>query len=1436
MAGPSRYNRKLKAKNDRKKARASRGGRTPSEAALGRSMAAAGRKVSRSNRRATAPRTTPKFGPERKPSTRTFSGGRSPRRARRTSSTRLTQSPASRRNPPRAADGGGLDDIVDRAVEIATTPIAPITGDLSLGERAELATTAVPGVGWVSKASKVPKVAGAVKKVLGIGSKTKKPKPILPKPPKSKPKPTPKKRKARRKNKPKGRTKAGNAARTVGGVVARTPKRNPIITAAGAAVAADEAGIGGEVTRRAADSTRGVIDALNPVNEDGKVDVKLWSGADSKDSPLGRTTETTLRAVPGAIAGLAQIPAAAGETIYRGVRRGAAEAGKATNSPLLETVGEDYTGEEIASPVADTAKEIGRGAYEMGKPFVEGDREGVNRVVQEELGFAPAVLAPRTLRTARRSKAYQETRGVARDAVTRRRERKQQEARATKEREDAQLGQSDVVVPPNRRPDTQSRRGDEYIFQALGRLIENRRTARREKRGGELGLRPVNRETEAMVRDIYGSLAKVKRPKGMSRGEFREMIAATLAVAVQQPITAGRQAASLAYLDRLLKRQTKTDEPSVEGAIYDRKVVEFLKRNPSIIDDPAFVEAVQKTVAYTRDGTRRNKGEYGGQRARYEPAADVYGIALPEVRLAQGVTVGGRTVRFKDMKPETRERWEAQAKNYSIRVRQINEELKGLPAGSPRARALTERRDVLNERGDKLRNKLRDYRAAYSKAEQDFVDETRAAIQRDGLDPDNIGYVGDAKRPGASEMSKAGIENFYRGNVIADQRRSGSLRRQNRADRSGDTLVGQTLMRPRLMEAVNKMTRGFFTRNAVRIKTSRGNSIYATSKEWQAAAARGEIPVGTVLVHSQFVKGAFRGRMAQSDARKFEVDENGIPKTYTVDDARKNITDRNADPGQKYVAVDKKAWDEFMYQIGGPRGTARRVASRANRLTSTGILGYNPSWAAAQIFAEGLPALAAIGLGPGAWRAVLEGGRAYKRMNPKERAQIDAVTGSAGGTLRQFGNIRNRYGELDYDLVRMPVSVKNSKVYRKLSRRRPNSADMDDMVSGISGRALRELKEAAKGRSLNEFVLWFGGKYRRAVFSAEVYRRQQRGLTGLARATLKMRSIDQKMRGMSTKQAQLYIARNPKEAARLADYMEDVMGNWTALSKTEGALAPFVAFYPYLRYSLRWTFYGFPVRHPIKASILYFLAQQNANQLEKMLGEKPAVFLDYAFPVITVDGEQRDVPGGARFSPALSVLAESVGLDDPARLGGVLNPAIAALDRARTGTDPFTGEREAYGFLDQTLLGLSAFAYMVAPVRWSDQLIDGGKQEGGGTVNRFTPRKDYSGGPFSRESVIGGEPSDTSREFRDADPTNQINDPLDLLGSRSSLNILRSRSAKDARRLNQLRRDLEEGSSGGSSSSSRPTDSRGIFYGSGSSNTGSKKKPRPKTSYEIFAD
>src|SRR5262245_20085790 len=99
--------------------------------------------------------------------------------------------------------------------------------------------------------------------------------------------------------------------------------------------------------------------------------------------------------------------------------------------------------------------------------------------------------------------------------------------------------------------------------------------------------------------------------------------------------------------------------------------------------------------------------------------------------------------------------------------------------------------------------------------------------------------------------------------------------------------------------------------------------------------------------------------------------------------------------------------------------------------------------------------------------------------------------------------------------------------------------------------------------------------------------------------------MSKEMEGMTGPQRLAYMAENPKLLAKHLDYLDDVMGNWQAFGRFEKAFAPALVFYPFLRMSLRWTFNAYPKNHPIKAQLLYMLAQQNANDLEKLFQGKP---------------------------------------------------------------------------------------------------------------------------------------------------------------------------------------------------------------------------------------
>ena len=1394
MPGPSRYNRKLKAKNDRKRARASRGGRTPSEAALGRSMAAAGNRVSRSNRRATAP-----------PSTRTFKSERKPVRARRTrprpgglegTINNLLSEAEDRVDDAERLVSGGAKAVA----KVATTPIAPTTANLSLGERAELSTFAIPGVGVASKASKVPKVVGAAKKVLGIGSK-KKPKPILPKPPKARPKPKPKKRKGRQKPEP---SKPRKVAKRVGKTVANTPKRNPIITAGAAAVAADEAGVGGEVTRRAANTTRGVVDSLNPMNAEGKFD-PFWFGPDSKDSPLGRTTGTTFRAIPGAIAGLGKGVGAVANTGYRGIRRGAYEAGELTGSPLLENVGADYTGEEIADPVANTAKETAEGLKEMAKPFVEGDREGVKRAMETQIGLAPAVLTPRFLRATRRSKPYQEGRGVLRDAASDRRNRRRREKVEERRRQSEADETVTTPAPKGATRDSRSRREDEYVFQGLGRKIESRRIRKEQARRWDRMSRADQREAMYMTRDLIRSLSKARKMGGRKRSKaFAADLAAVLQVVAQQSLS--RNPARARYeLERLLTQIEKPGEgtPNLTGRVGDRQAIRALLDNPEIFESDVFWNTVDRFKGFTRAGTERSKGEGGGQRARYEAPANRMGIPLPEtVVVERGIRVPGKGVVKDDISPDQDARLTADATKLRAEARELDTRARELDPADPRAVELIRQSAAKTKEATEKIRRRDAAREARQIAEKDFVNKTRSALLLRGQDPEP-GYVRDAARPeigqdNASLVTKAGIP--VPKDVRAEQRRTGELRRSGLADRAVDTMTSQTLLRPRLITSINQYTRDTIKKYHLKIRGKNGRpSMVNTSEEIAAAVTRGEVPPGFVAVHNQFWRAAVRSKDAEFDDQRLEaLYDDGLNPIVGADDLKLAEKGGQLKSGHKYILVNRAAWEERTGQLRGLDNDILRFAARTNRIASTGILGYNPSWALAQQFAEGLPAALAIGVSPGAWDYVLRAERAYQNMTPDQRAVIDAVSGSAGGTLRSTGNL-GRGGMPDQDLVRMPAWVRETPVYQKLKRRGANEQDIQDFNLGFNERGWAAMKDLAKGRGLNEIVLYTGGIYRRGVMNAEIYRRRRKAILGLAKASTAMRDIDKKLSKMDAKDAQLYLARNPKQAERLADYMEDVMGNWTSLTTREAAIAPFTAFYPYLRYSLRWTFYGFPVRHPVKASILYFLAQQNANELEEFLGGKPESWLEYAFPVVTLDeGEKVRLKGASRFQPALSAIVEAIGTDKFERLLGVANPFLATALEAPLGFDSFRGETSAYGALDRALLGLAGLASMLAPIRWGDNMVPPGvfgTGWPGGTTSAITPQKDYAKPRKSDVPLLDGVPlrSGASKAFRKADPNAYAKNFLELISSRSSFNVLAPQNQRNARRERRLARAFNRG-------------------------------------------
>jgi len=1312
MAGPSRYNRQLKAKNDRKKARASRGGRTPSEAALGRSMAAGGNRVSPTNRRATAP-----------PSTRTFS---TPRKAKRTPSTQLTQRPASRRNPPKKADGGGLDEIVDRAVEIATTPVAPVTGNLSLGERAELASTTVPGFGWVSKASKVPKVVGAAKKVLGIGSKTKKPKPILPKPPKTKPKPAPKKRKARRKEKPKRRTKAGNAARTVGGVVARTPKRNPIITAAGATVVADKAGVGGGVTEQVSKDVRGAAEAFAPKN-------------------IGKTAETTARSIPGILAGVTAPIVATGQSLGRATQSAISQ----SPDPVARRFGNDYTGKEIASPVVDTTKEAVKETKAMLKPFVSGSKEDVTKAVRDDIGAAVLVAAPKTVQLARRNPATLKAKQKVRETVSERRDRK------------------DVEKPEKAKPRVKDKRdGGEFVIRPLGRKINNRRerieASRQVTRTRARGTNLASREVRVINKFVRAIAAPGKNTK-----KFRKSARDAIATVAVYGISRDPRRAMVQMREAEAKLAPPTKPvPGKPAPVTDRTNFDFLRNNPEVLRDPNFWKAVDTYKA------AQKKIETSDVK-KWLAVGATYGIRSVDDRLSDGVTVAGRKITTKYYDPDTVAKKQLRVKKLRQSQRYWERQAKAAAPDSPKQQAALKAAAREKQKADKLRDELRDFNLAVRKAKSDFVNETRTIAGFKGVE--EPAYVKSVRSMDESLVS----EPRFQGNRMASKqyRDLDKVRRAGTADRSFETLARGSVLEPRMVRLVHNMVGRFVAERAIPVATAQGSRRYLTSSEIRAAIARNELdPKQHAVLHSQHFRRAIEDRRVNAKDGEYGMvsDLADFPKLAA------DMKDRGLDRGQKYVVLNRAAARELAEQFDGKDG----LMAKANRNFSRVILGYNPSWAAAQLLAEGVPAAVAIGANPARYARIAKARRDMKKESPETQAAWDSLAGQTAGTLA--------FPKPGLDTRGRDVSFASA-------------------VTAPS-RTKTFLTSVAKGEALGKFDRWKGGGIRKAVVAAQVDKEFNGFMRGLSGATKLDEQIRRQMKGKTLAQQQAIVAKNPQLARRYERYLDDVMGNWRAITSLERGPASLTAFYPFVRYSITTAFWRFPKRHPIKSSILYFFAQQNANQLEKLVDGEPLDWLDYAFPVITADGKGQVAPSAARYAPALSAVVESIGKGEIRRVLSGINPAAGAVLQTIQGQDSFTGQTVAESPEEHLLLGLAALASMVAPVRTLDDFFnpDGDKKF---LPRGFRPRRVYGEGD---QTKIGGR-SETSKALRDLDPGRRARGIINVLGLQSGEDFKESRKIINA--LERGEYSKLPGSASQKKARRKPTSSSGgsIFGGSSSS-------------------
>jgi hypothetical protein len=442
--------------------------------------------------------------------------------------------------------------------------------------------------------------------------------------------------------------------------------------------------------------------------------------------------------------------------------------------------------------------------------------------------------------------------------------------------------------------------------------------------------------------------------------------------------------------------------------------------------------------------------------------------------------------------------------------------------------------------------------------------------------------------------------------------------------------------------------------------------------------------------------------------------------------ARKDAGDPSA-KGKVGGFVTEGKLAEFLRQHHRQEGRTGKRLGQSQRLASTAILGYNPSWMLAQPVAEFAQALAAVGP-----INMLRGLYNYRKMDKKAQQDLDSILSTPG-----LGHTR------DVGIAYTSVGPATSKLGQAMKR-----SSTGNIVHALaSGRAVRGV-DAKKALMI-----------RRAAATAKMtkeFDKMRFGLGGIMKH-------EKALKGKTRAQAMAWYAKHPEKRKELDNYMSDVMGNWDALTDFERSLSHYVTFYPFVRMSVAWTLSTFPKAHPLRAAALHFLAQQNAEKLEQTVGS-PSFFTGWASaPLYSGRGENLGEPSSLiplhRMAPGSNTLVEALGGDaSPRDFLRAVNPFLGMLASGVGGYDQMTGRNllPQYAKVSVTDMAKNLAGQglnMVGVLRIANEIVgkDTIKKVGGRPVTGTQELFDILAGDKILRSIVPFVPNKTSKERQKAE-------------------------------------------------------------------------------------
>jgi hypothetical protein len=545
--------------------------------------------------------------------------------------------------------------------------------------------------------------------------------------------------------------------------------------------------------------------------------------------------------------------------------------------------------------------------------------------------------------------------------------------------------------------------------------------------------------------------------------------------------------------------------------------------------------------------------------------------------------------------------------------------------------------------------KAREAKAAHSdKAlEREYLEQADELIRHYGHEEPAYSTQADVRSKGSPSVSAVGgqLPKMPGG----EKQRTGRLQEIGAVEESLPGLLRESIRVPVARKHIFANTRDFIEERAVRFN----GKTEITSREAGKLIDDGVFnPRDNILIPRQLYKRAFDA-LEHGDETEMAALKQSLTKDAQTEILKK-LGNESA-KGRKYVVVPREAATEFFAQTDALSSPQNFVAT-ANRFTSRAILGTSPAWAAMQLLAEG--AQAAVAVNPA---RMARGLKAYAKLPPEKQLAFQTWAGETPG-----------------------VAIAPKDV--QLGLRDGSMAQASDAFGVANKTALgRGLKNLSTAEILGMLDRRKGGIYRRAVLAGKIDRdlnaAMHKFVGGVKGMWREQDAATQHLKSLPLEKQLEWFVDNPKFMKRQQTYLDDVMGNWNALTRHERTLASAVIFYPFVRMSLRWLLWSFPKQHPIKASILYYLGQQNSNEVQKLLHGDPS-FFNYAMtPLHSGEG---GAPEGfidlQRMAPGANSLVQGLGGsgEGPAGLlaARVAQPWMTAFGTAVFGVNPLSGHQE----------------------------------------------------------------------------------------------------------------------------------------------------------------